>query len=315
MEQLIPKFYSKLIDWNNPTDPLLKMVKKDNCENIVMDYEVSDPIGDKPKTVIPGLIHRYPDRVLLNLTQYCAIHCRFCFRKNLLTGKIPKIDLKKIFSYLKSHKEIWEVILSGGDPLIMKPEFLKKIIKEINKITHVKTLRIHTRIPVVDPTIISKNSLIQLFEKSLSRDKKLVIVVHVNHAKEITKEFQTVVKKFQKIGAIILSQSVLLKDVNNDPKTLTELFRKLIESGVKPYYLHHLDPAKGTHHFRVSIEEGKKIFSSLRGNLSGICLPEYMVEIPGGLGKIPVQWLKKTSPKIYTAKNFEGKDVKYIDFA
>lgn len=312
---MVPKFYSKLINWNDPKDPLLKMVKIDDCENIIQDYEVDDPIGDKPKTVTHGLIHRYPDRVLLNLTQTCAIHCRFCFRKNLLVDDLPKIDLKKIFSYLKKHKEIWEVILSGGDPLIMSPTFLEKIIKEINKITHIKTLRIHTRIPVVDPVIVSKNSLVQLFEKSLSKDKKLVIVVHVNHPDEITKEFQTLVKKFQKTGAIILSQSVLLKGVNNDPKILTELFRELIESGVKPYYLHHLDLAKGTHHFRVSIEEGKKIFSSLRGNLSGICIPEYMVEIPGGLGKIPVQWLKKTGKKTYTAKNFEGKKVKYTDFA
>lgn len=309
MEQLVPKFYSKLINWNDPKDPLLKMVEFDKRENEIHNYETVDPIGDKPKTVIPGLIHRYPDRVLLNLTQTCAVHCRFCFRKNLLGNKNLKIDFKKIITYLKKHKEIWEVILSGGDPLMIPEKQVKEIFKELGKISHIKNIRIHTRVPVVAPDLVK----VSTFAKALPQGKNLTLVVHINHPREITKEFTSIIRKFQKIGAIVLSQTVLLKDVNNKSETLAELFRGLIQSGVKPYYLHHLDIAKGTHHFRVSIEEGKKIFSKLRDNVSGICIPEYVVEIPGGLGKIPVDSLKKTGANTYTAKNFEGKIVKYVD--
>ncbi|MFA7685496.1 MAG: KamA family radical SAM protein [Candidatus Gracilibacteria bacterium] len=315
---LIPEFYSKLIDWADPKDPLRKMAGFDPREEEIHKYEIVDPIGDKTKTVIPGLIHRYPDRLLVNLTSACAMHCRFCFRKNLLHA-VPSPDLKKIFAYLKKHKEIWEVIFSGGDPLMIPNKLLSEVLVKLNEIEHIKTVRFHTRIPVVDPNILIKNKTIQLLKKSLDKGKKLTIIIHINHAKEITKEFQKTVKEFQRIGALVLTQTVLLKNVNDNAETLSELFRGLIESGVKPYYLHHLDAAKGTHHFRVSVEKGKKIFQKLRGNLSSICLPEYVVDIPGGYGKIPVFWLKKMEKgdkkNIYTATNFEGKKIKYVDFA
>ncbi|MFA6918244.1 MAG: KamA family radical SAM protein [Candidatus Gracilibacteria bacterium] len=287
---LIPKFYSKLIDWNDTNDPLRKMVEFDPREEKIRKYELADPIGDKPKTVVPGLIHRYPDRVLLNLTNACAVHCRFCFRKNLL-GKqkiLTDADLEKIYAYLEKHKEIWEVILSGGDPFMIPSGFLRKVLGKLGRIEHIRVIRFHTRIPVVSPGILVKNKTIELLKKALGKAKKLVVVVHINHPREITKEFQKTVREFQKIGALVLSQTVLLKDVNDNAKTLTELFRGLVESGVKPYYLHHLDAAKGTHHFRVSIEEGLKIFKKLRGNLSGICLPEYVIDMLDGSGKIPV---------------------------
>lgn len=318
---LIPEFYSKLIDWNNPRDPLRKMVEPSSLENSIKKYEKDDPIGDKPKTVVRGLIHRYPDRVLLNLTMACAVHCRFCFRKNLLVGKSAqyKPDIGKIISYLKNHKEIWEVIFSGGDPFMIPAKFLDEILLKINKLDHVHVVRFHTRIPVVDPLSLNKNGVIglldRIFNKARPQAKKLIIVIHVNHPKEITEEFRKTICKFEKLGAMVLSQTVLLKGVNDSAKILAELFRKLVASGVKPYYLHHLDIAKGTHYFRVSIEKGKKIFQNLRENLSGICLPEYVVEIPGGMGKIPVFRLNKIGKKNYTATNLEGKKVKYVDFA
>lgn len=314
---LVPEFYSNLIDWDDPNDPLRKMVELDPREDKIQKYEIADPIGDKPKTVIPGLIHRYPDRVLLNLTSACAVHCRFCFRKNLLgePKTLSKVDLDKIFTYLSKHKEIWEVIFSGGDPFMIPNKLLKEVVGKLNKIKHIKTVRFHTRIPVVDPEVLTKNKTIQLLKNELQEEKKLTIVIHINHPREITKEFKKVVNDFQKIGALVLSQTVLLKGVNDNAEILAELFRELIESGVKPYYLHHLDIAKGTHHFRVSIEKGKKIFQKLRGNLSSVCLPEYVLDIPGGFGKIPIFWLKKTGKKTYTSINFEGKKVKYIDFA
>lgn len=291
---LIPAFYSKLIDWNDRNDPLRKMVEFDPREEKIQKYEMTDPIGDKPKTVAPGLIHRYPDRVLLNLTNACAVHCRFCFRKNLLGGsaRIGPTEIADIIAYLKSHKEIWEVIFSGGDPFMIPNKFLSEVLKKLNKVEHIHAIRFHTRIPVVSPGILAKNKAIPLLKKSLSRAKKLIIVIHINHPREITKEFQKITHKFQKIGALVLSQTVLLKDVNDSAETLSKLFRGLVESGVKPYYLHHLDPAKGTHHFRISIKQGKKIFKELRSKLSGICMPEYVIDFPEKFGKIPVFWLE-----------------------
>lgn len=306
---LIPKFYLDLLDLNDSKDPLTKMVVPSPAEAFVKQYEMADPIGDEPKTVIPGLIHRYPDRVLVNLTYACAVHCRFCFRKNILcNGKTVKPDIKKILSYLKKHREICEVIFSGGDPFMLRPEFIKEIVREVEKIQHIKRIRFHSRIPVVNPKLITDKLL-----NSLKTSKRLVIVIHINHPREITKEFQSTIQKFKKIGALVMSQTVLLKDINGDTKTLTDLFRKLVLCGVKPYYLHHLDAALGTHHFRISIEKGKKIFQSLQKKLSSGHLPRYVVDIPGGLGKIPVNSLKKIGLKTYTAKNFEGKAVKYVD--
>lgn len=314
---LIPEFYSKLIDWNDPKDPLRKMVEPSSLENEFHKYEISDPIGDKPKTALPGLIHRYPDRMLLNLTSVCAVHCRFCFRKNLLNepSLLSKEDLTKIFDYLKTHKEIWEVIFSGGDPFMIQNALLKEVLEKLAKIKHIKIIRFHTRIPVVDPNILARNKTIQLLKNALGKGQQLIIAIHINHPREITDEFQKTVRKFQKIGAILLSQTVLLKEVNDDAGVLTELFRRLVGAGVKPYYLHHLDIAKGTHYFRVSIERGKEIFQELQKNLSTICLPQYVIDFPKGIGKISVFWLKKNDAKIYTGVNFDGKRVTYEDFS
>lgn len=303
---LVPKFYLDLIDWENQNDPLRKMVIPTLLENNLKDYELNDPIGDLTHSPVAGIIHRYPDRCLLNLTYSCAVHCRFCFRKNLSFDQ--KTNLENCLKYIGNHKEIWEVILSGGDPLITDHKLLEKTFCELKKIDHVKIIRLHTRVPVVYPKKIDEQ-LIKIFKTT----KTLIIVVHVNHPREISPEFIKVIQKLKNEGIMLLGQSVLLKDINNDEKILSDLFKRLIEIGVEPYYLHHLDLVKGTNHFRVSLEEGKKIMQKLRGNISGECIPEYIVDIPGGLGKIPVFWLKKKSKNVYEGKNFEGKKVKYKD--
>lgn len=303
---MIPKYYIDLIHWHDPDDPLRKMVLTSSLESNIKKYEIKDPIGDRADTKVPGIIHRYPDRCLLMLTNSCAVHCRFCFRKSLL--KNNTVDLTKSLNYLKKHKEVWEVILSGGDPFMLTNDFLQQVISELRKIPHIKIIRFHTRVPVVYPKRINKD-----FLKIISKAYPLVIVFHINHPKEMTSQFLKKVEQLKSSKALLLSQSVLLKNINNDPKILADLFKKLLEIGIKPYYLHHLDNAIGTDYFRVSIEEGKQIMKELQSKISGICLPEYVVDLPGGNGKVPVFWLKKVSKKSYSVINYQGKKVIYRD--
>ncbi len=309
--KLIPEHYLKLIDFNNPKDPLYLMAIPSKKENIRKPHELFDPIADAVHEKTPGLIHRYPDRVLLKVTNNCAIHCRFCFRKNILNEST--FDLKKAITYIKKHKEVWEVILSGGDPLILPDTKIEEIFVELSKIPHIKVIRIHTRVPVVAPQRITKKFLNflakftdQKLEKSsvnfkattrtntatthAPKSKKIICVIHINHPREITKDLETVVQNLNTKNIMTLSQSVLLKGVNDSAKTLSDLFRQLVQIGIKPYYLHQLDPATGTSHFAVPLPKARRIYDSLRGHLSGICIPEFMIEQPKGKGKIPVMW-------------------------
>lgn len=303
---MIPKYYVDLINWYDPEDHLRKMVVTNNLENDVKKYEIDDPIGDRRHSPVPGIVHRHKDRCLLMLTNFCPVHCRFCFRKNLLSSNT--YDFGKSIDYIKNHKEIWEVIFSGGDPFMLTDDFLGKVIKALKQIKHLKMIRFHTRIPTVYPKRVNKH-----FATILSKSKPLTIVLHINHPKEITPEFIRSVNLLKKTSAILLSQSVLLKGVNDNSQTLEKLFRRLMEIGIKPYYLHHLDYTKGTDYFRVSIEQGKRIFQKLRVNISGVSLPRYVVDLPGGHGKIPVFWLKTLSKGKYEASDFLGKKVIYDD--
>jgi len=285
---LVPKYYADLIDWNDSDDPLRKMILPDKLEHIVKDYELEDPIGDLAHSPTPGIVHRYPDRCLLMLTNICAIHCRFCFRKNILDKN--SAHLEKALTYIRTHPEIWEIILSGGDPFMLTDYLLQKVIAKLREIPHVKMIRFHTRTPAVYPQRVTTELL-----TSLTSARPCAVVLHVNHPTEITKEFIEAVHNMQNTGALLLSQTVLLKGVNDDVKTLAKLFKKLVECGVKPYYLHHLDLTKGTNHFRISVARGKEIMQKLRGHISGLCIPEYVIDTPGGYGKIPVFLFKHIS--------------------
>jgi len=303
---LIPKYYIDLINWDDPEDPLKKMVVPNNLEDNVYDYELKDPIGDHTHELVPGIIHRYPDRCLLMLTNICAVHCRFCFRKNLLDSN--NAHFEDAMNYIEGHTALREVILSGGDPFMLTDYFLKKIISLLEKLEHVKIIRFHTRTPAVYPKRVT-----QEFLASIRSDKQVIVVLHINHPREITTEFVNAVQRMKQAGIMLLSQTVLMKNINNSTATLGTLFSELTEIGVKPYYLHHLDPAAGTHHFRISVEEGKNIYQSLRGTISGHCIPEYVIDTPGGHGKIPVMWFERISEKEYQAVNFEGKIIQYTD--
>ncbi|MEK7544676.1 MAG: KamA family radical SAM protein [Patescibacteria group bacterium] len=303
---LIPKYYVDLIDWHDPKDPLRLMVLPDAREKNTRKYELADPIGDITHSPVPGIIHRHANRALLNLTSSCAVHCRFCFRKNLLESSAA--DLQKSLAYLKQHTEIWEVIFSGGDPFTLTDTFLEKILNELRKIPHIKVIRFHTRTPAVYPKRVT-SQLAQILRKAAP----VTVVLHINHPREITEGFRRSVQKMQKANLMLLSQTVLMRDVNDDVETLKNLFQGLVKIGVKPYYLHHLDYAIGTHYFRVSVEKGKRLVQSLRDTLSGTCIPEYVIDTPGGHGKIPVFWFQNCGKGKYTAKNFQNKKILYFD--
>lgn len=308
----VSTYYAQLIDWKDPTDPLKLICLPDSRESTISAYELADPIGDEVKEAVPGLIHRYPDRVLLLLTMHCRMHCRFCFRREVV-GQVRQVAIPAIASYLHKHSEVREVIFSGGDPFTIPAAFLRSIQEKIAGAKNIKTWRFHTRIPAIDPDAITPELFAFLSELVLLK-KRVVVVVHVDHVREVTAEFAQVVSRLQQMGVAVLSQTVLLKGVNASVADLTKLFRSLWESGVKPYYLHHLDTAKGTSHFRISIAQGKKIYQQLRGNLSTLCVPEYVLDLPGGFGKTPINTLTQIDDATYQAVTFENKIIKYTDY-
>ncbi len=305
----IPIKYADLIDWENPNDPLRMMVIPDPREHEVKDYELIDPIGDTTHEPVPGLVHRYPDRALLILTTYCGVHCRFCFRREYI-GKPRHVDITACFEYLSKHPEIREVIFTGGDPATFPEGFLFSVLEKLSHIDHIKFVRFHTRALVMDPRM-NPDSWLNVLK--VLKGKQVLFALHINHPKEISKDLKKLVGKLRQRGVALLSQTVLLKGVNDTTETLKELFVSLVGIGIQPYYLHHLDYARGTHHFRISVENGQKLFSSLRGQIPGHCIPEYVVDLPGGDGKYPVMWLKDLGNGMYEAKNYRGERVEYKD--
>jgi lysine 2,3-aminomutase len=247
--------------------------------------ELHDPIGDRAHAPVPGLTHRYHDRVILHATQTCEVYCRFCFRRETVgaTGTLPDEDLDAALAYIADTPQIWEVILTGGDPLVLSRRRLKAMLQRLAAIPHVGVVRFHTRVPVVAPEKITAALL-----EALQSDLSVFVVLHTNHVQELTPAARSALDQLNKAGIGLLSQSVLLRGINDSTEALADLFRALIRCKVKPYYLHHCDLARGTSHFRTTIAEGQALMAALRGKLSGICLPSYVLDIPGGFGKVPI---------------------------
>jgi len=267
-------------------DPVALQYMPQARELITTPDELVDPIGDGAHSPVEGIVHRYPDRALLLPVKVCAVYCRFCFRREVVgpgQKMLSEAQLEKALDYIRNTPQIWEVILTGGDPLVLSPRRLKNILDALQSIPHVKVIRIHTRVPVADHKRMTDEMM-----ETLTTDKPLYIAIHTNHAQELSDAALATFKKLRRTGAILLSQTVLLKGVNDTPQALEDLFRRLVENGVKPYYLHHPDLAPGTSHFRLTLKEGRKIFRALRGKLSGLAHPEYVLDIPGGYGKVPV---------------------------
>jgi lysine 2,3-aminomutase len=279
---------AELIDRTDPLDPIARQFIPDVRELDVHPAELGDPIGDNIKSPVAGLVHRYPDRVLLKIAHVCPVYCRFCFRREMvgpqLGDALSAEDLAKALDYIRAAPEIWEVILTGGDPFVLSPRRIAEVTEALGKIPHVKILRWHTRVPVVDPSRVT-DDLVQALKSS---GKTVFVGLHTNHARELTTDARAAIDKLVDAGIPVVSQTVLLKGVNDTADTLEALMRALVEARVKPYYLHHGDLAPGTAHFRTTIAEGQTLMAELRRRLSGLALPTYVLDIPGAFGKMPV---------------------------
>jgi lysine 2,3-aminomutase len=277
-----------LIDAADPRDPIARQFLPSEAELDTRPGELADPIGDDSHSPVEGIVHRYADRVLLKLTHLCATYCRFCFRRETVgPGQSRPLDgaaLDAAFAYIESRPEIWEVILTGGDPMVLSPRRLRDAMQRLAAIGHVRIVRLHSRLPVVDPAAVSP----ELIEALTCPGKAVYLAVHANHPRELTPEARAACARLTGAGIPLLSQTVLLKGVNDDVETLGALMRAFVETRIKPYYLHHPDLAPGTAHLRVTIEEGQALMRALRGRWSGLCQPLYVLDIPGGHGKVPV---------------------------
>ena len=276
-----------MIDPADPLDPIGLQYLPSPEELISAPGEQADPIGDQIHAPVKGIVHRYPDRLLLTATYACAVYCRFCFRREVVgpggAGGLTPAELDGALAYIAGHPEVWEVILTGGDPLVLSPRRIADLVQRISDIPHVKILRVHTRLPVADPEQVSEALVGALAGSRLT----LAVGVHVNHARELTPAADAALARLAGAGALLLSQTVLLRGVNDRVEVLGDLMRALVERGVRPYYLHHPDPAPGTARFRVSLAEGQALVRGLRGRDSGLCQPTYVLDIPGGFGKVP----------------------------
>jgi lysine 2,3-aminomutase len=275
-----------LIDSADPHDPIALQFIPDERELESHAEESADPIGDAAHSPVPGLVHRYPDRVLLKVVSACAVYCRFCFRREMVgpgRGALTGKALAAALDYIARTPKIWEVILTGGDPLVLPPRRLQDLMTRLVAIDHVKVIRLHTRIPVVAPERVTPALL-----RALRTGKATYMVLHANHPRELTEEARAACARVVDTGIPMLSQSVLLRGVNDDVETLGALMRALVECRIKPYYLHHADLAPGTAHLRTSIVEGQVLMRALRGRYSGLCQPQYVLDIPGGHGKSPI---------------------------
>jgi lysine 2,3-aminomutase len=275
-----------LIDSVDPRDPIALQFVPDERELETHAEESADPIGDAAHSPVPGLVHRYPDRVLLKVVNACAVYCRFCFRREMVgpgRGALTGKSLAAALDYIAQAPKIWEVILTGGDPLVLPPRRLKDLMTRLTAIDHVKVVRLHTRIPVVAPEHVTPGLL-----RALRTGKATYMVLHANHPRELTEEARAACARVVDAGIPMLSQSVLLRGVNDDVETLGALMRALVECRIKPYYLHHADLAPGTAHLRTSIVQGQVLMRALRGRYSGLCQPQYVLDIPGGHGKSPI---------------------------
>jgi lysine 2,3-aminomutase len=283
----VPKPYLDLIDWSDPDDPIRAQVIPSPDELVAAEGELDDPIGDHAFSPVPRLTHRHADRVLLFPTYQCAVYCRFCFRKESLTSigrGYTREALEPALAYIAEHPEIREVILTGGDPLSLPDKALAEIRARLEAIPHLRLLRIHTRVPVALPSRITAG-LVEALQGRLM----VTVVTHFNHAREITPATEAACRAMRQAGFVLLNQSVLLKGVNDHVEVLEELCRELIyRLGVKPYYLHHGDLARGMAHRRTTIAEGQALVAELRRRLSGICNPTYVIDLPEGGGKVPL---------------------------
>lgn len=310
-----PPRYLDLIDWADERDPIRRQVIPSAAELVHDPREREDPIGDLAHSPVPRLTHRYPDRVLLYPTYQCAVYCRHCFRKDSLAdddaASYTDDLLTPALDYIAAHPEIREVILTGGDPLILGDDRLERLRRRIEAIGHIRLLRLHTRIPVVLPTRVGPGLV-----RALKGRLMVCLVTHFNHVREITPETVDAARLLREAGFLLLNQTVLLRGVNDDPEALRSLFRELVYAlGIRPYYLHHCDATRGLTHFRTTIDRGLELMTALRGHISGLCVPHYVLDLPGGDGKIPLgpSYVEARAGFEWSFKTFDGRPCNYSE--
>jgi len=307
LKMAITPYFASLIDRNNPNCPIRRQAIPQVEEFKTSIHELQDPCGEEHHTVAPGLVHRYPDRVLLLVTDACAMYCRHCTRRRIVGSSeavLTDEDFEKALDYIKSHKEIRDVLISGGDPLLLPDERLDKILSKIRAIPHIQIVRIGTRAPVTLPQRITP-SLVNILKKY----HPLFMSIHFNHPKEITDEVKTACSLLADAGIPLGSQTVLLKGINDKPSVMMELMHKLLMIRVRPYYIYQCDLAPGTEHFRTPVSTGIRIIESMRGYTTGYAVPTFVIDAPGGGGKIPVspEYVISKTRKSVILKNYQGK--------
>ena len=278
-----------LVNAGDPNDPIARQFLPSLDELVTLPQELSDPIGDAAHTPVPGIVHRHTDRVLFKVVASCPVYCRFCFRREMIgPGKdnaLSKDAFEGALDYIAGHPEIWEVILTGGDPFILSPRRVAEVTSRLAAINHVRIIRWHTRVPVVDPDRVTDELVAALHAPGATT----WVAIHANHAREFAPEARRAIARLVEGGVMLVSQSVLLQGVNDNEVALADLMRAFVENRIKPYYLHHPDLAPGTGHFRLGIEDGLALMKALRCKLSGLAMPTYMLDIPGGFGKVPLE--------------------------
>jgi len=311
----ITPYWLTLIDAEDPNCPLRRQAVPVKTEFLVSPHEMVDPCAEDRDSPAPHLVHRYPDRVLLLATEHCSMYCRHCTRRRLVgdhaqeeTDQANRFDAA--IDYIKSNKKIRDVLISGGDPLILEDEILESIVKRIRDISHVEFLRIGTRVPVVLPQRITEKLVTMLKKYS-----PIWMSIHFNHPKEITKRSKIACDMLSESGIPLGSQTVLLKGINDRPYIMRKLMQELLQIRVRPYYIYQCDPVRGTQHFRTPVAAGINIMEKLRGHTSGYAVPTYVIDGPGGGGKIPVgpNYILSQAKGKYVLRNYKGKIYAYLE--
>ncbi|MEA4913818.1 MAG: KamA family radical SAM protein [Christensenella sp.] len=307
----ITPYYASLINPNDPNDPIRKQAIPSILETHVDENDLCDPLGELADSPVPHVVHRYPDRVLLLVTLQCAMYCRHCTRRRAVGEEdkpITEAQLQKAIAYIRSHKEIRDVLISGGDPLTMSTEKIEHIIASLRAIDHVEIIRIGTRVPVVMPMRIT-----QELTDMLRKYHPIWINTHFNHPNELTPESARACAAIVDAGIPLGNQTVLLRGVNDNAETMKRLLLGLVKMRVRPYYLYQCDLSCGIGHFRTRVEAGIEIMHQLTGNISGYALPKYVIDAPGGGGKIPVgyEYVLSKDDREVVLENYRGQRYRY----
>jgi len=307
----VTPYFASLMDPTNPNCPIRRQAIPRIEEIRLSKSEMVDPLGEDSHSPVPGLVHRYPDRVLLLVTDQCAVYCRYCTRRRLVGSSersITQGNFEEVLKYLKSHRKVRDVLLSGGDPLLLENERLEEMLSRLRALPHIEVLRIGTRVPVTLPQRIT-GGLVRILKKY----HPLMISIHFTHPKEITDQVRRACSELADGGFPLGSQTVLLKGINDKPYIMKKLVQELLKIRVRPYYIYQCDLAMGTEHFRTSVATGIQIMEKLRGHTTGYAVPTYVVDAPGGGGKIPLQpdyVVSKGRGKI-VLRNYEGRVFEY----